>query len=166
MISIPSFLKPPPFGVMLYGIPPLSFLILFLVTSRNSGLNSVQITLAIGISISVFIISTVLGFVVDNYFRSSPEASFPKIMISGSFAWSFLFTGSMLFVGYMAFKIYDTNHHTNFMPQDIFSSWPAFIGHLLQGTLLGGIFFLPLNSLLAFLVRRRYRNQASDSPHG
>jgi hypothetical protein len=166
MISIPSYQKLLPFGVRLYGIPPLIFLILLVVSNWNSYSNSVQFSLATGISFSLFIISTVLGVVVDNYFRSAPEASFPKILIAGSFAWSFLLSLSMLFVGYMAFKNYDTIHHTRYMPQDIYSSWSTLIGHLFQGALLGGIFILPLNSLFIFLVRRRYRNQVSDTSHG
>jgi len=146
MILIPRYLKLPPFGVMLYGIPSLFLLILLVVFSGHSQSSSLQISLVNGNTISLIIISTVLGVVVDNYFRSVPEASFSKILIAGSFAWSFLISACMLFVGYMAFKTYDTYHLTSFMPQDIYSSWATLIGHLLQGTLLGGILFLPLNS--------------------
>ena len=165
MVSTPGFLKLPPFGIMLYGIPPLALLILVLLPSGHSTWNSVQVSLAIGNAISLFIISTVLGTVVDNYFRSTPDASFPKILIAGTFAWSFLVAASMLFVGYMALNTYDTNHQTRFLPQDLYSGWATFTGHLLQATFLGGILFLPLNSLLVFLVRRRYRNQVSSSSH-
>ena len=150
---------------MLYGILPLSLLILFSLPFGNSYLNSVQMYLAIGMAISYFIISTVLGVVVDTYFRTSPKASFPKILIAGSFAWSFLVSASMLIVGFIAFKTYDTNHHTSFMPQDIYASWSTVIVHLFQGAFLGGLFFLPFNSLLVFLVRRHYRKQVSDSSH-
>jgi hypothetical protein len=157
MVPIHSYLKPPPFGVMLYGIPPLALLFLVLVPSGHPSWDSVQIYLAIGNAISLFIISTALGTVVDNYFRSAPEASFSKILIAGSFAWSFLIATSMLVVGYLAFNAYGTNHHSNLLPQDIYSSGSAFLGRWIQATFLGGILFLPLNSLLVFLVRRRYR---------
>ena len=157
MVPIRGYLKPPPLGVMLYGIPPLALLILILVSSGYSSWNSVQISLAIGNAISLSIVSAVLGKVVDNYFRSDPEASFPKILIEGSFAWSFLIAASMLLVGYMAFSAYDTNHHTSFLPQNIYSSWSTVLGRLILATFIGGILFLPLNSLLVFLVRRRYR---------
>jgi hypothetical protein len=157
MIPTRSYLKLPPFGVMLYGIPPLAFLLVLLMSIRPSSWNSVEISIAVGNASSLFIISTLLGIVVDSYFRSTPEASFPKILILGGFAWSFLFAASILIVGYISFEIYDTSHHTRFMPQDLYSSWSSFIGHLLQGAFLGGILFLPVNSLLALLVRRRYR---------
>jgi len=166
MSSFFRFLKLPPFGVILYGIPPLLLLILFAQPYGNSGLNWIQIRLALGISLSLFIVSALLGAVVDTYFRSSPEASFSRILFFGSFAWSFLISASSLIVGYMAFNSYNTSHHTNFMPHDIYSGWSTLVWHLFKGAFFGGLFFLPLNSFLLFLVRRRYRNQANGPSHG
>ena len=165
MISNFSNLKNSRFGIMLYGIPFLCLLILQLAPSGHSPLNPVQNTLIISSSLSLFVISTLLGGIVDTYFRSDPKASVPKVLLVGSFAWSFLFVAVMLAAAYMAFKTYDANHHTSLMPLDVFSSWSASLGKLLVGTILGGFFFLPLNGLFVFLVRRRYINQVSDSSH-
>ncbi len=166
MVLNSSGLKQSPrFGAMLYGIPFLCLLILQLMPSGHSQLNPVQKVLVIITPLTLLVLSTVLGAIVDNYFRSNPRAPVTKVLFIGSFAWAFLFVAIMLSVAYLAFKTYDANHHTNFMPQDVFSSWAASIGKLLMGTILGGIFFLPLNGLFVFLVRRRYNIRVSNSSH-
>ena len=160
-----SHLKNSRFGIMLYGIPFLGLLILQLIPSSRSTLNPVQNALVFSTSISLFVISTLLGGIVDTYFRSDPRASVPKVLFIGTFTWSFLLVAVVLSASYLAFRAYDANHHTNLMPLEVFSSWSTSLDKFLVGTILGGVFFLPLNGLFIFLVRRRYINQVSASSH-
>ena len=156
MASFLSDLKPFRFGTLLYGLPFCLLLVVVLI-SAHLHLNSVQTSLIYGNSITLFIISTTLGAIVDNYFRSNPKAFILKVLLIGSFVWSFLCVTSIMLVANMAFKTYDTSHHTNFMPPDLSASWPTIIGGVLMSTMLGGVLFLPFNYIFMVLVRRHYQ---------
>ena len=161
MASFPRYLKPFQFGTMLYGVIPFCILLVLLFPPGLSQSNSIIRSLGYGNSAALFITSVLLGAYIDNCYRSNPQSSILKPLFLGSFICSFLFVASIMLIAYLAFTSYDIKHHTHTLPQNIFATWPSALGHLLEGTIIGGFISLPFNYLFIFLVRRHYGKPAS-----